>query len=145
MSDRATKRLKNAIEKEQEVKWWGKPTKITPRLCSEVFGDGQILLALAPMMFRPNHFIVRIDSTWFVRDNDDELREHLDEIYDSIEDEYYEWPWASEYGLKSPDDDEDDYEGTARTSFNDGSAWWKEDWPKGTKPKTIAQPPEPPR
>lgn len=127
MDVRDTDALRPLIEHEQVDYLWGQPYRITPRLVSTVFGNGQRLLCLYPIMFRPNHFVVRMDSTVSIRHADD----WLDEIYNAIEEEFYEWPWARSYGLTlhenaSADDD-------SRLSFEDGSTWGEMDWPRPEK------------
>jgi hypothetical protein len=122
--------LKRLIERRQRVPWWGQPTWITPRLVAERFGDGKQPIGLAPIDYRPNHFIVRIDSLWNVNNHarDCELLiDHLDEIYDSIELEYPDWPWYEEYGLRLDMDRGDEF--SSATDFSCGSAWWNEEWP----------------
>lgn len=119
-----TEELRPLVERRQRVRWWGRYEWITPRLCGEVFGDGKQLIALAPIMFRPNHFIVRIDSGWNINNHASDcelLIDNLDEIYDAIEEEFCDWPWAKKYGLKGEE---------ARIDWNDGSAWWNEKWPE---------------
>ena len=87
-----TEQLRAIIEVEQDVTMWGQPHRVTPRLVSEVFGDGRLLLEIIPLATRPNFYVVRVDSSWGWneggRNNDAPIRDHLDEIYDAIEDEY---------------------------------------------------------
>ncbi len=124
MNVRNTRQLKPLIERWQIERLWGQPHRIMPRLVTEVFGDGRRLLALYPIMYRPNHFVVRMDSKIEITYADD----WLDEIYTSIEDEFYEWPWAKAYGLKWHEDDGADDD--SRISFEDGSCWSEMGWPR---------------
>lgn len=127
---RDTPRLRALVERKKLVRWWGRKTFVTPRLVSAVFGDGKRLIALAPMMYRPNHFIVRIDSGWNLDNQASDcelLIDHIDDIYETIEEEYYDWPWWKSYGLKPGRDYGE--EDSARVCFEDGSTWWEEEWP----------------
>jgi len=129
--------LRPLIEKRRKVYHWGQPHMVTPRLVTTVFGDGKQLIGLAPMMYRPHYFVVRIDSSWNISNyaHDCELLiDHMDEIYDAIEDEFYEWPWARKYGLRCGRACEDNHYGDncARVCFGDGSCWWIEEWPDGS-------------
>src|SRR5260370_39113166 len=65
---------------------WGAPNEITPILIDEIFGDGEQLIGLTPIMTRTNYYVIRIDSSWAL-DNfaENPLCDYLDEIYDAIE------------------------------------------------------------
>lgn len=65
---------------------WGEPHTVTPALVEHVFGDGERLLVLTPIMTRPNYYVVQIDSAWEV--GGAEFFEHIDEIYDAIHEQY---------------------------------------------------------
>lgn len=127
---RETNALRRAIERRTTIYHWGQRRIVTPRLVSHVFGDGQLLIGLAPMMYRPNRFVVRIDSAWHLSNwaQGPRLVDRLDNIYDAIEDEYPEWPWAKSYGLRWTDDEMDDR--SSRTNFGDGCTWWEMDFPR---------------
>lgn len=124
MDPHDTDQLRPLIERWQVRRLWTVPHRIKPRLVTKVFGDGRKLLAVFPIMFRPNHFVVRMDSKIETTYADD----WLDDIYSAIEEEFYEWPWARQYGLKYHDDD--GAENDSRLSFNDGSCWSEMDWPR---------------
>lgn len=124
MDVRDTDRLRPLIERWTVEKLWGQPHRIKPRLASEVFGDGRRLLCLYPTMYRPNHLVVRMDSRADIKWAD----EWLDEIYESIENEFYEWPWARAYGLRWHEDASADND--SRLSFSDGSSWGEMQWPR---------------
>jgi len=132
-----TAALRALVERRQRVKHWGQDCWITPRLVAAVLGDGGQLIGLAPTMYRPNHFLVRIGSTWSLHwqhhhDSKGEPtpEEWLDDVYEAIEGEFDVWPWADDYWRVG---DKEAYEGEAeehrRVSFNDGACWWKEKWP----------------
>lgn len=64
---------------------WGEMVMVTPAPVAAHFGDGKLLLRLCPIAHRPNYYLVRIDSSCV---DDDKLRDTLDEIYETIEEEY---------------------------------------------------------
>lgn len=122
------KELRKWVEKRQTAYLWGQKHLITPRLCGTAFGNGGALIGLAPIMFRPNHFVVRVDTGWNLSNWASEcelLIDHTDEIYDAIEEEYRYWPWRRAYGLRGK---------SARVNFDDGAAWWEIEWPTLSAP-----------
>jgi len=119
-----TEQLRPLIERWKIEHLWGQPRRIKPRLVTDVFGDGRRLLCLYPLMYRPNHFVVRMDSTVEIRHAGD----WLDEIYEAIETEFYEWPWARAYGLRWHANE--GAENDSRLSFEDGSVWDEMRWPR---------------
>lgn len=66
------------------VTFWGEVHHVTPALVNQTWGDGQKLLQLFPINERPNHWVVRVDSSC---DNDN-LFDILDDIYDAIDDQF---------------------------------------------------------
>jgi hypothetical protein len=132
MNPRNTRQLRALIERRTLTFLWGQRRFVTPRLVSEVFGNGRLLLGLRPIMFRPYYFVVRIDSGWSISNWDQENpmtpSEWLDEIYDSIECEFVEWPWARVYGLHWTELEGD--ENDSRIHFSDGCEWWEMMWPR---------------
>ncbi len=80
-----TEKLRALIEQEHTAHLWGQPYRITPRLVDEVFGRGDRLIWLSPVMHRPNHYFVRIDRRW---DLHDDFPDHLYDIIDSIGDQF---------------------------------------------------------
>lgn len=126
------RQLRALIERRTGIVHWGKQNFVVPRLVSRVFGDGRKLIALFPIMFRPNHFVVRIDSAWSLSNhaNEDEHppSEWLDQLYEEIEAEFLFWPWARAYGLLESRDLGE--ERSARTDFSAGSSWSELGWPK---------------
>lgn len=127
---RRTARLRKVIERRQRTSLWGKTYYRTPRLVTEVFGDGRQLIWLTPLATRPNWYIVRIDSRWQLSNHATEgelFHDHKDEVYDSIEAEYGE--------------SDDDYGGERREwpalNLSCGCGWGEEDWPRGFKPRAL--------
>lgn len=137
MNPRNTNQLRKLIEVRQVQCMWGPKDRhwITPRLVSRIYGDGRQLIALYPIMFRPNHFVIRIDSA--MNTGGDEFRELLDEIYDDIYDEFFEWPWAKQYGRTWHEDDSADMD--SRIQWSDGCAWETIMWPALKSRKRAAQ------
>jgi hypothetical protein len=127
-----TKRLRRLIEVRQAAYLWGKRYIVTPRLVDRVFGNGRLLLGLSPIMFRPERFVVRVDDRWSIsnwdRNNEMTPSEWIDAVYDSIEEEYVEWPWSRRFGLRWSDDDYD--ERKSNIDFSDGCVWWEMRWPR---------------
>ncbi len=132
MNPRNTKQLSALIERRHRVDWWGRRQIITPQLVTRVFGNGRKLLQLFPMMFRPNHFVVRVDSSLDTHDMDFDL---LGEIYEEIEEEFVEWPWASAYGFKWHEDEGADCD--SRIKWEDGSTWNEMKWPRIKRKRKI--------
>jgi hypothetical protein len=64
VSSRYHERLRTAIEVPQRVSFWGHEHTITPLLVPAIFGDGRSLVAITPLLTRPNYFVVRGDSSW---------------------------------------------------------------------------------
>lgn len=82
--------------KQYPTRWWGQDLICDPRFVETAMGDGAILLGLQPLNTRPHYYLIRIDSSWHLQncricgdeDCPDELTEHLEDIYNAIEDEY---------------------------------------------------------
>jgi len=85
----------------QTATLWGQRRSITPRLCSKVFGDGQLVLTFTPLNTRPESYTILVDSSLWIGDpkagHDDEadlfglidVGTDTDEaIIDVLEDEY---------------------------------------------------------
>lgn len=102
------------------TRWWGQRIFCDPRFVKQALGDGNVLLGLEPLNTRPHYYIIRVDSRWHLSgcssracDEDecpDELVEHLEEIYEAIEEEYGEVNRIresnEEYPEEKPDSDE---------------------------------------
>lgn len=85
-----TKPEREFLTKRHYRKLWGQKHLVTPALVDEVFGDGEKLICLMPTMTRPNYYVVQVDSSWAL-DNFAEgetLADHLDDIYNAIEEQY---------------------------------------------------------
>lgn len=76
--DEAMKRLEALIEVEEDVRFWGKDHRVTPRLLPEVYGAGDHLLAFQPLNTRPNYYVIIVDASWLSSDDDDAFYEAFD-------------------------------------------------------------------
>ena len=123
---RNTRRMRPLIEKRQTWELWTQKHVIIPRLVDRVFGDGRRLLRLFPVMMRPQHFVVRMDSAIDIQHGGD----WLDDIYDATEEEFIVWPWYRAYGLLASADRES--ERSATIEWSDGSCWEESRWPHDT-------------
>jgi hypothetical protein len=56
--------LRASVEVEEEVGFWGSIYNVTPRLLSEVYGDGRQLVAFETFDTRPYYYVVMADSGW---------------------------------------------------------------------------------
>ncbi len=82
-------RLRKMIERRQVAWLWGQKRFVTPRLLSRVFGDGKQTIWLSGINTRPAYWVIRVDSTWTLDNlNGGNLRDHLEEIYQAIEEEF---------------------------------------------------------
>lgn len=88
--------LRVVIEKSHMRRANGRKYLVRPRLVTNRFGDGNALLVLTPCVTSiPNYYIVRIGTGWlngsrWGNDSDAPIRDHLDEIYDAIREEFGE-------------------------------------------------------
>lgn len=139
-----SKAKQRQIEKPFWTTFWGNRCLCRPKFCPTVLGDGFQLLALTPMDTRPNYYLIRVHSSWSTSSYEDNcIADHLDEIYDAIEDYFgpaeYEgdkgerctadWP-AFEFGS-----------GQCWSNANDliekSEKWWKpKGWVGFRKPST---------
>jgi|SRR6185503_9684813 len=84
---RITKAQIAHLERNQAAYLWGQKSFIRPVFIRKALGDGNTLLAVTPLNTRPNHYFIRIDSKWLDKDNRDVIYDHLDEIYEAIEEQ----------------------------------------------------------
>lgn len=71
--------LAEFLEKEtkpQNVRFWGSDYVVTPALVSEIHGDGLQIVWLSSLFTRPNYYILRVDSS--IDLNDDESLSEID-------------------------------------------------------------------
>ena len=123
------------IEIPYETTWWGSDCTCDPRFVTEALGNGDMLVGIQPLNTRPNYYVIRVDSSWHLQgcrecegDCPDELVEHIDEITDSIEDEYGEVGQIREFNehelLNGETPDSDDWPALSEDS---GVAWFSMD------------------
>lgn len=135
----ATERLRRRIEVERNIHWWGYDYKVTPRFVLETLGNGRRLLWVQPLNTRPNYYVIRVDSSWV----GDEMYEHIEEVYDAIEDQYGEKEQEREFlaedlrekgieptGENTDLDGNEDRLGWPVLSLDSGCAWSDEELPK---------------
>lgn len=95
---RITKKQIANLERKQAAYLWGQKHFVRPVFIRAALGDGNILLAVTPLNTRPNHYFIRVDSKWLTKDDTETIYDHLDEIYEAIEEQC---------GSKDADCDED--------------------------------------
>lgn len=130
-----TERERTFLTTPHERSLWGQLHTITPALVDEVFGDGKRIVGLTPTMHRPNYYVAQVDSSWPLENNpcDDTFADHLDEIFDAIEEQYGR-SW--EHG----DDCEDDCNADAcHVGFpglnSEGCSWFEIEMPGASEGK----------
>lgn len=113
------------VEVSYDSKFWGQPARVDPRFVEAVLGDGRQLLGMTTLDSRPNYYVIRVDSNWHLSmcrkcENHcpDQLFEHLEEIYEAIENEYGR-ALDEETGEKDPWPAFDDESGCSWFPFND--------------------------
>lgn len=117
--------LRAIIEVSHVVHFWGQDEVITPRLARKVFGNGCLLIALYPLLQRPNYFAVRVDSSWWTRrDGDEELQEHLVDIYHALEDQFGPPCYEGDEYYETEADSQFPY-----IDWGEGSCWSVLFWP----------------
>lgn len=86
------------LVKPRTVSFWGGEYQVTPVLVDKIFGDGRQIIGFAPLNTRPDYYVVRIDSGWCLSnwetDAPDHFVDHVDEVYEAIEDEYGNARWC---------------------------------------------------
>jgi hypothetical protein len=93
---------------------WSQPYMVRPALVKAKFGDGKRLLGLMPIMHRPCYYLVWIDSSWDI--DGGVLRDHLDEMWAAIAEEFGERPYEDERPYRWPEED-----------ASDGCSWFEAD------------------
>jgi len=127
-------RLTLQIEKPHLRKLWGSDREVHPKLVTEVFGDGKLLVGITPTNTRPEYYVVRVDSKFAGRLDDTDFRDLLDEVYDSIFDQF---------GNADEDGDGDgDEGGWPELDLSVGSSWFE--YRLDNPPPAIAEPEQPP-
>ena len=130
-----TEELRAKIEQPKDVKFWGQPYTITPRLVSKCLGDGLQLIYLKPLSTRPDYYIARIDSRHGLSNHSETNSpdDWLDDLYNLIEDEFGRYDFEcddcgedgksiSECGCQSERE-------FPALDLNCGSSWGTYKWP----------------
>lgn len=85
--------LKSHLTRKQAAYLWGQKSFIRPVFIEEHLGDGGRLVAITPINTRPNYYLIRIDSRWWMDSlrshvdlpEEDHIAEHIDQICEVIE------------------------------------------------------------
>ena len=89
MSLEISKAKQRELEKPFWTRFWGQRCLSRPAFCPTILGDGYQLIALTPLATRPNYYLIRVHSSWSLDSGDENcLAEHLDDVYDALE-EYF--------------------------------------------------------
>lgn len=75
--------LINSEIETRETTFWGQKTTITPALVDEVNGDGLQIVYLSSIYTRPNYYILKIDSS-IILDNDESLSDEDQSEYGTV-------------------------------------------------------------
>lgn len=132
--------LRADVESVTKGHLWGDEIEIAPKLVSEIFGDGQKLLCISPMLYRPWYVVVRIDSGW---DDDALIENHFGEICFEAEQEHEEDFYTGWFGKEYTDwleryFGEDGCELEYNSLFHDGYSWGEYYMPKSLKEAKAA-------
>jgi hypothetical protein len=110
------------LEKPYFTKFWGQRCKVRPKFCRTALGDGKKLIFVTPLNTRPDHYLIRVDSSWDDSNYSDRdcIGNHIEEIYDALEEwfGYYFDGESSEY-----EQTDGEYPGWPVTHLDSGSCW----------------------
>ena len=105
------------LQRRQAAYLWGKKHFIKPVLIDKALGSGDLLLGISALNTRPNYYLIRIDARWMQEEDTDTIYEHLDDIYDAIEDHVGPREWTD-------DDGKEHVEGWPALDLDCGCSWW---------------------
>ena len=109
---------KACITKKHLVHFWGQRHFVSPAYVPTVLGDGRKLLAVQPLNTRPKYYLIRVDSSWSERNSDQPcVCDHIDEIYDVIEEWFGPHEWEDDHGRTR-------YSPWPSPNLDCGSSWW---------------------
>jgi hypothetical protein len=99
---------------------WGFPHMVRPALVKRKFGNGKRLIGLSPINHRPAYYLVWVDDRWSISnwDSGEVLADHLDEIWETI---------AEEFGRRDDDDGELRRWRWPEEDSAGGCHWWEAD------------------
>ncbi len=133
--DRATEKLRRVVERRHMREGNGERRLVRPRLVAEIFGDGKELMILDPIGAPGlDYFVVRVGLGWCDEGrgpvNNAPVRKHLDDIYQSIADEFGHF-----IGEGDDEAPADEVRFPDLVDFSEGCHWGTMRWPKGCGPK----------
>ena len=112
--------LKAAIERPRVLYHWGQPYDCTPRLVTQILGNGRKFLAVRSLDDRPNYYVVRVDSGFVVPHQIDEAVYAIQDVFGDRE--------ANEYECKSHGEEcPAELCSWPVWSGSSGCSWWKVD------------------
>jgi hypothetical protein len=113
-----SKKLKK-LTKPYYTRFWGQKRLARAVFIETALGDGNKLIALSPLSSRPNYYLIRVDSSWSI-DNDDPICicDHIDEIYDAVDAELGPMEWTDDRGRNR-------IEKWPALDYSYGSSWWE--------------------
>lgn len=116
-----TRRMKKQLTRRHWRRLWGQRRMAEPAFVDKALGDGMQLLGITPLNTRPHYYLIRVDSSWETSSNYDSpcVSDHMDEIYDAIEDEFYK-----KYAGIEKDEKPNPWPALDDES---GSSWWNAD------------------
>lgn len=126
--------LRASIERPHMRRSDGENHLVHPKLVTKRFGDGKELLILTPCVTSVrNYYVVRIGTGWtkgsrWGDDFDAPIRDHLDEIYEAIREEYGE----VEYEDQGAHHEGNEHEWPL-LDLTIGSSWRVSEWPLKTE------------
>ncbi len=124
---------RSKVEVPSKVRFWGQESARDPRFVEQALGNGEQLVAIQPLSTRPHYYVIRIDSSWHLYgckcpdDCPDVIQEHLDEIYEAIEDEYGEKDSVRYSNSQLEDGQEPDSDEWPVLDLDCGTAWFSID------------------
>lgn len=81
-------RVPRSVSGRQDVTLWGQPHRVKPALAHAVLGDGRTLLGFQTLNYRPNYYLIRVDSRAAAADPDARRDDFVEEVIDALADEF---------------------------------------------------------
>ena len=111
-----SKRTIAHLTRRQWARLWGQKRMIKPVFIPQALGVGDLLLAITPLNTRPNYYLIRVDARWLKKDDTETIYDHLDDIYDAIEDHVGPREWTDDNGKEH-------VEGWPALDLDSGTSW----------------------
>jgi hypothetical protein len=124
--------LRAVIEQPHIRRSNGENYLVYPKLVTERFGDGRELLILTPCVTSvPNYYVVRTGTGWtkgsrWGNDSDAPIRDHLDDIYEAIREEFGEVEYEDQGKYHDSDHKETEW---PLLDLTIGCSWGVDEWP----------------